>query len=49
LNDGAPTEKGRLTLRELLEGYAEHAESHARQMQEIREIYKEVKARKTAP
>ena len=37
---------GRTTLRQLLEGYAGHAESHARQMQEIREAYKQAKGKK---
>ena len=37
---GNHTERGRETLRVLLEGYAEHAESHARQLQETREEYK---------
>jgi hypothetical protein len=37
---------GRKTLRELVEGYAQHAESHARQLQELREEYKRTKARK---
>ncbi len=32
---GNHTERGRETLRQLLEGYAGHAESHARQLQEI--------------
>ena len=43
---GAHTERGRLTLREMLDGYAGHAESHARQMQEIREAYKAAKGKK---
>src|ERR1051326_3914002 len=34
---GNHSERGMLTLGEMLEGYAEHAESHARQLQEIRE------------
>ena len=42
---GNHTERGRLTLGEMLEGYAEHAESHARQMQEIREAYKKSKGK----
>lgn len=42
---GNHTERGRLTLAEMLEGYAEHAESHARQMQEIREAYKKSKGK----
>jgi hypothetical protein len=29
-----------MTLRTLLEGYTGHAESHARQLQEIRQAYK---------
>ena len=45
---GNHTENGRVTLREMLEGYASHAESHARQLQEIREEYKRVKARRSA-
>lgn len=43
---GNHTENGRMTLRQLLEGYAGHAESHARQLQEIREEYKRVKGKK---
>jgi hypothetical protein len=43
---GNHTERGRETLRQLLEGYAGHAESHARQLQEIREEYKRVKGKK---
>jgi hypothetical protein len=41
---GNHTENGRMTLRQLLEGYAGHGESHARQLQEIREAYKKRKA-----
>jgi hypothetical protein len=41
---GNHSENGRMTLRQLLEGYAGHAESHARQLQEIREAYKQRKA-----
>jgi hypothetical protein len=37
------TENGRMTLRQLLDGYAGHAESHARQLQAIREEYKKLK------
>lgn len=44
---GNHTERGVITLRELLNGYAQHAESHARQMQTIREEYKMVKGRKS--
>lgn len=43
---GTHTERGRITLGELLEGYAGHAESHARQMQAIREAYKRHKTLK---
>jgi hypothetical protein len=43
---GNHSERGRMTLRELLEGYAGHAESHARQLQAIREEYKSVKGKK---
>ena len=43
---GNHSENGRMTLRALLEGYAGHAESHARQLQEIREAYKKVKGKK---
>src|SRR5882724_10457239 len=37
---GNHTENGRVTLLQLLEGYASHAETHARQLQQIREAYK---------
>lgn len=43
---GNHTEIGTVTLLKLVEGYAEHAESHARQMQQIREEYKKAKAKK---
>jgi hypothetical protein len=43
---GVHAERGSLTLRQLLEGYAEHAESHARQMQAIREEFKKAKGKK---
>jgi hypothetical protein len=43
---GNHTERGRTTLRQLVETSAEHAESHARQMQEIREAYKQSKGKK---
>jgi hypothetical protein len=43
---GNHTENGRVTLLGLLEGYAGHAESHARQLQEIREAYKKAKGKK---
>src|SRR3954453_11722974 len=37
---GTHTENGVVTLRSLVEGYAHHAENHARQLQEIRAAYK---------
>jgi len=40
---GNHSENGRVTLHSLLDGYAGHAESHARQLQEIREAYKKTK------
>jgi hypothetical protein len=43
---GMHTESGRRTLRSLLEGYADHAESHARQVQTIRAEYKKAKGKK---
>lgn len=43
---GNHSENGPMTLRRLLEGYAQHAESHARQMTEIREEYKKGKGKK---
>jgi hypothetical protein len=43
---GNHAERGRVTLRDLLEGFAGHAESHARQMQEIRDEYQKVKGKK---
>jgi len=42
---GNHSRNGAMTLRALLEGYASHAENHARQLQEIREEYKRVKGR----
>ena len=45
---GNHTENGRMTLLELLEGYAAHAESHARQLQEIREAYKRAKTARSS-
>ena len=42
---GNHSENGRMTLRAMLEGYAGHAESHARQLQEIRETYKHAKTK----
>ena len=43
---GNHSENGTMTLRRLLEGYAQHAESHARQLQEIREAYRQAKGKK---
>jgi hypothetical protein len=43
---GNHSETGPITLRQLLEGYARHAESHAQQLQQIREVYKASKGRK---
>jgi len=43
---GNHTERGRVTLRAILEGSAAHAESHARQLQELRDEYKRAKGRK---
>jgi hypothetical protein len=43
---GNHTENGPVTLLQLVEGYAAHAESHARQLQGIREEYKKVKGKK---
>jgi hypothetical protein len=39
------SEQGEITLGELLQGYAEHAENHARQVQQLRQAFKESKAR----
>src|SRR5215467_3488701 len=43
---GNHTENGPMTLRRLLEGFANHAESHARQLQGIRDAYKQAKGKK---
>ena len=43
---GNHTENGSMTLRRLLEGFANHAESHARQLQQIRDAYKQAKGKK---
>ena len=37
---GSHSERGKLTVLSLLEGMAEHAESHARQLQTLRDAYK---------
>ena len=46
LRVGTHTENGAVTLRSLVEGYAQHAENHARQLQEIRVAYKAAKGKK---
>lgn len=43
---GNHAENGTMTLRGLVEGYARHAESHAAQMQHIRDEYRHSKSRK---
>jgi hypothetical protein len=43
---GVHSERGPLTLRQLLDYAADHAESHARQMQAIREEFKRAKEKK---
>ena len=43
---GTHTERGGVTLRQLVEDYCGHTENHARQMHEIREAYKLVKGKK---
>jgi len=43
---GNHTERGVITLRNMVETAADHAESHARQTQIIREAYKESKGKK---
>jgi hypothetical protein len=43
---GNHTENGPMTLRQLLEGYAGHAEAHARQLQGIRDEYQKAKGKK---
>ena len=43
---GNHTERGRTTLRSLVELVANHAESHARQLQTVRDEYKKGKAKK---
>jgi hypothetical protein len=44
--EGVHSERGPVSLRQLLEIYADHAESHARQMQAIRDEYKRSKGKK---
>jgi hypothetical protein len=43
---GVHTERGELSLRQLVDIHAGHAETHARQMQSIREEYKKAKGKK---
>jgi hypothetical protein len=43
---GVHSESGPLSLRQLLDNYADHAESHARQMQAIRDEFKKIKGKK---
>ena len=43
---GNHTERGAITLLQVVEGAANHTESHARQLQAIRDAYKQAKARK---
>jgi DinB superfamily len=43
---GNHTERGRVTLGQLLADYAGHTEAHARQMQSIRDAYKAAKGKK---
>ena len=43
---GTHSERGPMTLRQIVEMYADHAESHARQIQSVREAYKLAKGKK---
>ena len=43
---GMHSERGELTLVQLVEIYADHAESHARQLQAVRDAYKQAKGKK---
>ncbi len=43
---GVHSERGRVTLRQLVEIYADHAESHGRQLQSIRDEWKKAKGKK---
>ena len=43
---GNHSQRGRLSLRQLVETYADHAESHGRQLQSIREEWKKLKGKK---
>lgn len=43
---GNHSERGRITLLQMVETFANHVESHARHLQEIREAYKQAKGKK---
>jgi uncharacterized damage-inducible protein DinB len=43
---GNHSQRGQVTLGEILAGSAEHAEGHARQVQQIRDAYKQAKGKK---
>lgn len=43
---GMHSERGPMSLRQLVETYADHAESHGRQLQAIREEWKKLKGKK---
>ncbi|MBM3773846.1 MAG: DUF664 domain-containing protein [Acidobacteria bacterium] len=43
---GTHTERGRITLRQLLETYADHAEGHARQVAAVRDQHRRERGRK---
>ena len=43
---GTHTERGQQTLRQMLDTFADHVESHARQMQALRDDYKKAKGKK---
>jgi hypothetical protein len=43
---GTHTERGRVTLGQTLEGFTNHTESHARQIEAMREAYKTAKAKR---
>jgi len=43
---GMHTERGQQTLRQMLDTFADHVESHARQMQALRDDYKKAKGKK---
>jgi hypothetical protein len=43
---GIHSRQGAMTLRQIVEGYAGHAESHARQIQQVREEYQKLKGKK---